>query len=287
MKRLSLCWLFALMALPLIGAEKVFNTMFLYPDGAPDSNGITEAEYANERNCVYNTTNPRFDLYLPAGKTNVPCILVTPGGGYGYSSCQNEGEFVADFFVPHGIAIAVLKYRMPNGHEDIPLEDAARAMQLLRDNASVWGLCAEKIGVMGFSAGGHLAASLLTKYPCEKSRPSFGVLIYPVISMDAAITHKGTCRHLLGKEPTEEQRKNWSTELCVTEQTPATFIVACQDDKSVPVENSLRFFQACTAKHVPAEMLILPIGGHGFGFQRTIPDVAVFHQALITWLQRQ
>jgi len=269
------------------------QTILLYPDGAPDSNGYSaEDEFVKEGTKFYKTSVPRLDLYLPADKeakdaashSTFPVLLVCPGGSYQFTSTGNEGIDVANFFVPRGYAIAVLKYRLPNGHENIPLEDAMQAMRLLRRNASEWHLQAEKIGVMGFSAGGHLAASLLTKFADAETRPDYGILVYPVITMNEELTHQGSCKNLLGANPTPEQRQNWSTELQVTANTPECLIVACQDDKTVKVKNSLLFYEALTENKVPSSLVIVPVGGHGWGFRKHFPDRERIDQAIITFL---
>ena len=261
------------------------TTVYLYSDAKPNGNGYAPTdEYTGNFGEIYQTSEPRIDLYLPKNAGNAPLLLVCPGGGYRYTSVINEGLNVADFFVPRGIAVAVLKYRVPNQHADIPLTDAVRAMQLLRSNASQWNINPRKMGVMGFSAGGHLAAMLLTQYGTAEARPDFGILVYPVISMDALITHAGTCRMLLGDHPTAEERAAWSAENWVTADTPPCFLVACQDDRAVPVENSIRFYQALTANKVTSEMLLLPAGGHGWGFARHFPQRELFETALLNFL---
>ena len=158
-------------------------------------------------------------------------------------------------------------------------------MEILRDSADAWHLDKNKTGVIGFSAGGHLAATLCTKYTSEKARPDFGILVYPVISMDESITHKGSCRLLLGEQASDTKRDMWSADKCVSNDTPPCFIVACQDDKTVPVENSIRMYQALTAHHVYTEMILLPTGGHGWGFARQFPQRKVFENALMQFLQ--
>ena len=179
--------------------------------------------------------NDLIDLYLPThAKKDVPVLLSIPGGGYRFVSMKNEGVAVAQYFCPRGIAVAVLKYHLPNGQENVPLNDACRAMTMLRDSAQFWQLKSDKIGVIGFSAGGHLAASLCTKYTSDKARPDYGVLVYPVISSDTTIWHKGSFQNLVGKQATQAQYDKWSIDRCVTSQTPPCFLVACEDDKSVP-----------------------------------------------------
>lgn len=281
--RTILVFLFSLMLAATYAVEP--KTIYLYSDAKPNENGYVSAdEYVGKHGEIYQTSEPRIDLYLPTDAENVPLLLVCPGGGYRYTPVVNEGVNVAGFFVPRGIAVAVLKYRLPNTHADVPLTDAVSAMQLLRDSAAIWNIDANRIGVIGFSAGGHLAATLLTKYPSQSSRPDFGVLVYPVISMDPTITHSGSCRQLLGSNPTDELLYLWSAEHHVTHDTPPCFIVACQDDKTVPVENSIRFYQALTNNKVYAQMLLLPKGGHGWGFSRQFLQRELFETALLQFL---
>lgn len=231
---------------------------------------------------------PDIELFMPPHATRpVPVLLSIPGGGYRFVSTGNEGQKVAEFFCPRGIAVAVLKYRLPDGQENIPLEDACRAMEILRDSATAWNLRADKIGVIGFSAGGHLAASLCTKYTSPKARPDYGILVYPVISTDPKIWHRGSFQHLLGKRPTRRQYQAWSIDKQVTTETPPCLIVACEDDKSVPVENSIRMYQALRDHQVEAEMLLVPEGAHGWGFQRTFPKRDLVMAAITQFLYAQ
>ena len=160
-------------------------------------------------------------------------------------------------------------------------------MEILRDSAQIWGVPTNHIGVIGFSAGGHLAATLVTKFSSKKSRPDFGILVYPVISMDPTITHKGSCKQLLGENPSEKQRIQWSAEKCVNADTPPCFIVHCQDDKTVMVENSIRMYQALTSYGIKAEMLLLPTGAHGWGFSKQIPQKELFEAAMNLFINQQ
>jgi acetyl esterase/lipase len=285
MKRLY-CIIASVCISSLLWALQPTCTIPLYPDGAPDSNGYKpEDEYVKEGTKIYKTSIPRIDVYLPnAADAAAPAILVCPGGGYQFTSTGNEGIDVANYFVPRGYAIAVLKYRMPNGHERIPLSDALQAMRLLRDSAAVWHIREQHIGVMGFSAGGHLAATLLTKYADAKTRPDYGVLVYPVITMDETLTHRGSCRSLLGEKPTLEQRLNWSAERNVTSDTPPCIIVVCQDDPTVKVDNSLLFYKALTNQHVPATLIVVPEGKHGWGYQRQFRHREIIDQAILSFV---
>lgn len=261
-------------------------TIRLYENNQPQyQNGFTaEDEWVERKDRMYKISDPRLDIYLPEGGKAKGILLSIPGGGYRFVSSGNEGVNVADFFVPRGYAVAVLKYRLPNKHENVPLEDALQAMRILRDSVTQWAVEKAKVGIMGFSAGGHLAASLLTHYTDTKTRPDFGVLVYPVISMDDEITHKGSCLNLLGDNPTPEQRHYWSAEKQVTADTPPCLIVTCQDDPTVQIANSMRFYEALTAHKVPSSLVIVPVGKHGWGFSRQFPDREIIDQAIISFM---
>lgn len=283
MRNLSI--IFALLLVTNIFAATPNYTVALYADGMkPNDNGYVAADEVDKNGKIYKTSEPRMDIYFPKSGTPTAIILSCPGGGYTFTSIPNEGVAVANFFTARNMVVAVLKYRVPNMHKDVPLSDAAKALEILRDSASVWGVPTNRIGVIGFSAGGHLAATLVTKFPTQKSRPDFGILVYPVISMDESITHKGSCFQLLGEDPTLEQRLAWSADECVTNNTPPCFIVHCQDDKTVMVENSIRMYQALTKHKVKAEMILLPTGAHGWGFSKQIAQKEVFESAMMKFI---
>ncbi len=247
-----------------------------------EENGLTGPEELVKSGNLGNIgANARFDLYFPK-KPNGQMVIVCPGGGYKYVSSYNEGVYVADWMVSKGITVAVMKYRMPNGHWEVPLTDVQNAFRYCREHASEWGV--KQIGVMGFSAGGHLAASATNLFVDDTTRPDFSVLVYPVITMTDGITHNGTKIYLLGKsdkwndknktvsvwEADMEQYNSllekYSLEKQVNDKTPASFIIHCTDDKTVPVANSIEYYNSLVAHKVPAELHIFPTGGHGWGF---------------------
>lgn len=249
------------------------TTVVLYPQGVPaeESNCITEPEYILENGNIGNITQPRMKIYLP----KKPCgkmVVVCPGGGYKIVSSFNEGVYVAEWMKERGIAVCVVEYRLPNKHWEIPLNDIQAAFRYCRANASKWGV--NQIGVMGFSAGGHLAASATTLYVDAETRPDFSILVYPVITMEWGVTHNGTRTQLIGADEdwTHNKRKlnqlkhYYSLENQVTEDTPKVFMIHCTDDKTVPVENSIRFYRALVENKVDCEYHIFPTGGHGWGF---------------------
>lgn len=236
------------------------ETILLWSGKAP----IGDGKFADEDATIF--------VYRPA-QPNGTSIVICPGGGYGGLAIQPEGHGIAKWLNENGITGIVLQYRLPKGRSSVPMSDAQRAIQLTRLNASKWNLDASKVGIMGFSAGGHLAATCTTHFAAGDAdakdpharittRPDFAILIYPVITMDES-THSGSKRNLLGDNPGPEQLKYFSNELQVTEKTPATFLAHAIDDKPVPSRNSEMFYKALQAKKVPARYLELPDGGHG------------------------
>lgn len=237
-----------------------------------------ESEYdGNQLTGVSKVTVPELTVYEPKNP-NGTAVIICPGGGYGFLAINKEGFKVAQWFAERGITGFVLKYRLPSDliMEDKsvgPLQDAQRAMRLVREHAETYKLDLNKIGVMGFSAGGHLASSLSTLYDDEiydadpelSAKPDFSILLYPVISMKEGVTHKGSRENLLGTDPSKSQVQHYSGEEAIDEDTPGAFIVHAQDDGAVPVQNSLDYFSSLTEKGVPAEIHIYETGGHGFG----------------------
>ena len=242
--------------------------MPLWPNGTPNDNGLTandENGDANFLNLVANTS-ASITVYK-ADKPNGMAIVMCPGGGYWGVALGHEGHDMASWLNAQGITYIVLKYRMPNGHHEIPLDDAEQAMRLVRANATTWGINPRRVGIMGASAGGHLAASLATLYGSQETRPDFQVLFYPVISMDATITHQGSRDNLLGKTPSEELVSRYSLEQQVDGDTPQAFIMLSADDDVVPPANSMRYIQALLEHKVPVSLHMYPTGGHGWGFR--------------------
>lgn len=225
---------------------------------------------------VSRVTEPTLTVFAPA-KPNGTAVIICPGGGYSILAIGKEGYDVAKKFAEIGVTAFVLKYRLPNDTIMVdkklaPLQDALQAIYLVRKNASVWGIQENRIGIMGFSAGGHLASSLSVHYNDMKIenqedislRPDFSVLIYPVISF-GTVTHAGSVKRLLGDEPTQAQRTYFSNQNHVNSQTPPAFLVHATNDLTVPVKNSLMYYENLTKVKVPAEMHIYQSGGHGFG----------------------
>lgn len=250
----------------------------LWPEGMPNDNGMT----CQEENGVLYVAEPTLTVY-PATEGNGMAIVACPGGGYGKLATDHEGKDMAAWFNNQGITYAVLKYRMPNGHKEVPLSDARQAMRILRHRAGEWQL--KRIGIMGFSAGGHLASTVATHFEDEESHPDFQILFYPVISMDPEYTHRSTHDNLLGKQPAKEEEDDFSNELHVDGNTPPAFILHSSDDRSVPVAHSLNYYMALLRHQVPATLHIYPIGGHGWGYRDSFTYKREWTGELEKWLR--
>ncbi len=196
-----------------------------------------------------------------AKKPNGTAIVICPGGGYGVLVKGPEGHGIAKWLNKHGITGVVLEYRLPRGRPYVPLLDAQQAIRTVRQNAEKWKINPKRVGIMGFSAGGHLASTAGTHFTKE-TRPDFMILVYPVITMGAT-THLGSRRNLLGRNPSEELMNLFSNEKQVTKETPPTFLAHAKDDRPVPPSNSKAFYDALQEKKIPSEYLELPRGGHG------------------------
>lgn len=235
---------------------------------------------------------PQLEVFLPNKRSgNGQAVIICPGGGYARLSYDWEGTDFAKLLNAHGIAAFVLKYRLPDSltstHPDqVPLLDAKQAISIVRASAQEWNIKPNHIGIMGFSAGGHLAATLSTHFE-EGTKPDFAILIYPVISMDKSIAHIGSRNNLIGLQPSNELIKLYSNEFQVSAQTPPTFIIHATDDNSVPVENSLLYYQALKTNKVAAEMHIFPSGGHGFGLALGKGALEKWPNLLFEWLAVQ
>ncbi len=230
---------------------------------------------------IYNVTEPTLTVFYPA-KANGTAVIICPGGGYARLAMDNEGYNVARALTEWGITAFVLKYRLPNDtimkqKELGPLQDAQRAIQLVKEQAGKWNIDTNKVGIMGFSAGGHLASTLSTHFNINtlpgKSRvslrPAFQVLGYPVISFTDSLCHMGSRNNLIGKQPSMQSIMMYSNELQVDTTTPPAFILHAADDKSVKVQNSLSYYQALVKNNVLAELHVYPRGGHGFGMNNS------------------
>jgi acetyl esterase/lipase len=256
----------------------------LWPDGAAESNGITGPELRRDDWSVTNVSEAAIYVWPAEGKNTGMAILICPGGGYSNEAANHEGKMFAEWFASHGITAVVLKYRLPNGHSDIPVTDARQAMRVMRENAADWGVDPCNVGVIGFSAGGHLASTLLTHYDKE-SRPDFGILFYPVITM-TVVTHGGSRRNLLGENPSGELVELYSNEKQVTADTPPTMIFFSDDDRTVDPLNGTMFYNSLKVHGVTAAMYIFPSGGHGWGFRGDFKYHEQMKALTLDWLDK-
>ena len=259
--------------LPLYGTDPIPNSKATTDQETVDSSGTPV------RLSLGKVSRPTLTVYLPpAGTANGTAVVICPGGGYTHLAFTHEGTDVARMLNGMGIAAFLLKYRLPSDETMIdktigPLQDAQRAIQMVRERAADWGVNPGRIGIMGFSAGGHLASTAGTHfgkaYIDNKNntslRPDFMILLYPVISLSEKYGHTGSRAALLGAHPDTTLIRKFSNELQVTASTPPAFLVHAEDDRTVPVVNTLYFNDALKAHGVPAEMHIYPKGGHGFG----------------------
>ena len=254
--------------------------MELWPKGAPNANG-DENDKAE------------LTVYLPdAKKATGRAVVCCPGGGYTHLAMDHEGHQWATFFNNQGIALIVLKYRMPHGNPQIPISDAEEAMKIVRMNAVEWHIDRNNIGIMGFSAGGHLASTIATHSKGEAA-PDFQILFYPVITMDLGYTHKGSHDNLLGtmaesKKEQKEMRRlefEYSNDLQVNRTTPRAFIALSDDDKAVPAANGFNYYQQLYKHDVPASLHIYPTGGHGWGYHESFDYHYQMLFELKAWLE--
>lgn len=291
----------------LIAAAFVFVSGFsqkvmpLYADAIPNSTGYKMVEIPVKWNNMVtgfrNISQPILAVYLPAKGTAVgSAVVICPGGGYWFQNAIPEGKLIAETFTKHGVTAFVLKYRLPSDsimtNKSIgPLQDAQQAIKLVRQRAKAWNLDPTKIGIMGFSAGGHLAASAATHFDTSfipnkehiNLRPDFAILIYPVISFTDSLMHKGSRDLLLGTNPSPDKIKYFSNEMQVTSQTPPTWLTHAGDDKLVTVDNSIAFYKALIKNKVPAEMHLYPKGDHGFVLFQPTEE---WMQPLFSWMRK-
>ncbi|MFL5740237.1 MAG: alpha/beta hydrolase [Flavisolibacter sp.] len=262
----------------------------------------TEKKVYTEILSISLVQTPDINVYLPTKKNaNGQAVLICPGGGYGILAYDWEGTDIAKWLNAQGIAAFVLKYRLPNSKSNVvpylsPITDAKRALRIIRFNAGKWNIRSNQIGVMGFSAGGHLASTLGTQFDegnsqssdsieQQSARPDFMILVYPVISMTKTIMHAGSRNNLIGEHPDSSLARRFSNELQVTANTPPTFLVHATDDNAVPVENSLLFYEALKSHGVSTEMHIFPKGGHGFALGLSSGTAVQWTNLCVEWIR--
>jgi len=303
MKRILIITLF-LPFFTLLNVNSQITTNKLWQGGIPGL--ILNVSYA-EKSIINDGLPSRFEkvtdpsLYVflpPVDKATGTAVLIFPGGGYTALAFNHEGYAIAKWLSDKGIAGIILKYRLPSDlimkDKSIgPLQDAQEAMRTIRRNASKWNIDPHKIGVIGFSAGGHLASTLSTHYDeivyevtdTVSARPDFSLLIYPVITMDSSFTHAGSRRNLIGENPSEEKIIRFSNELQVNDKTPPAFLVHSGDDKSVPVKNSIVYYEALQKNNVPSELHIFQKGGHGYGMAGGRDTQSAWPDLCLNWMK--
>jgi acetyl esterase/lipase len=249
------------------------RTMRLWEGAAPGALGTDDADI------------PTLIWYAPAKATTDAAIIVAPGGSYHALASNHEGRQVANFLNAAGVNAFVLKYRLgPRYHHPVEIGDAQHAISLVRSRAREFGVSPQRIGIMGFSAGGHLASSVSTHFD-ETNRPDFAILVYPVISFTAPYTHQGSLHNLLGDTPDPKLAQELSSELQVTANTPPTFLFSTSADTTVPPENSVAYYLALHKAGVPAELHIFQNGPHGVGLALGDPALSVWPTLLLDWLR--
>lgn len=223
-------------------------------------------------------------VFLPEKKhATGRAIVICPGGGYGFLAMQHEGTDWAPFFNQMGIAVFVLKYRLPHGDSSVPMTDAEEAMRLVRRNAAQWNIDPEQVGIMGFSAGGHLASTVAVRSTGD-AKANFQILFYPVITMDPSFTHRGSMVNLLGDKPHKRIIQDFSNELHVSRVTPRAFIALSDDDQTVQPVNGVNYYLECYRHDVEASLHVYPKGGHGWGYRASFDYHLEMLGELRTWL---
>jgi acetyl esterase/lipase len=276
MKNLKLLSTLILLIVSAVSFAQKGTNMELWPKGAPNSNGDDKDK-------------AELTVYLPdAKKATGRAVVCCPGGGYSHLAMDHEGHQWATFFNNQGIALIVLKYRMPHGNRLIPISDAEEAMKAVRRHAAEWHIDRNNVGIMGFSAGGHLASTIAT-HSTGDAAPNFQILFYPVITMDLGFTHKGSHDNFLGEGHSKKELRKLETEysndLQVNRTTPRAFLALSDDDKAVPAANGFSYYQQLYKHDVPASIHIYPTGGHGWGYRESF----AYHYQMVfelkAWLE--
>ena len=304
MKTRNLLTVIIIAIISVLNSNAQQKTMDLWPQGIPGlvfTDSYIEKSTASEGLITRfeKTTNPMIYIFLPTReKATGTAVLICPGGGYAALAFGHEGNAIASWLNDNGIAGIILKYRLPSDlimkDKSIgPLQDAQEAMRIIRRNAVAWNIDPKKVGVIGFSAGGHLASTLSTHYADKvydvadtiSARPDFSLLIYPVITMDSSFTHAGSRKNLIGDKPSDEAIKSFSNELQVNEKTPPAFMVHSADDQTVPVKNSIVYYEQLVKYKIPSELHIFQKGGHGYGLGGSKDTQSAWPGLCINWLK--
>ncbi len=300
-----LFFILAMFAL-FLSANAQESTIKIWKDNIPGA--IDNSSYKcdtiyfdNNSPRIIKVTDPALDVFpAPKNKANGTAIVICPGGGYERIAIKKEGHTIAQWLNKFGVTAFVLKYRLPSDSimqdKSIgPLQDGLEAIRIIRRDCKKWSINPNKIGIMGFSAGGHLASSVSTHFndtvyePIDttSARPDFTILAYPVISMDTAISHPGSRKMLIGDNYSPYLVNYFSNDLWVNKNTPPAFIVHASDDNAVPVENSINYFIALKKNNIPVEFHSYEKGGHGFGLEYTKGTISTWPAACINWLKNR
>ncbi len=290
-----ICLIFFFMI--LIHTSNSQTVMKLWPDGTPGKMVSPKPEEIFDGVRVRYVSEPTLTVYLPAKEVNTGvAVVICPGGGYGMEAMDHEGYDVAEFLKSQGVAGIVLKYRLPYSHSEMPLQDAQQAMRMVRQHAEEWGINPQKVGIAGFSAGGHLASTLSTHFdsgnkdsnnPIERigCRPDFSILLYPVVTFKEEWGHMGSRENLIGKTNDWKIIQNFCNELQITNQTPPAFLALADDDTSVKPRNSIEYYMGLKREGIPAELHIFKEGGHGFGMHKTGKAHDQWPMMVIEWMK--
>lgn len=286
MKKTLLCLIAPLLMIDHLSAQDYGQaaTIRIWDNAtAPHSNDITTPEVEVAPYRIGNTSEAVLYLF-PADRSvdTGKAVVICPGGGYAFVSMDQEGYQMAEWFAAHGITAAVLKYRMPNGHPEVPLEDARQALRILMGlEAGATGYTRDRVGIVGCSAGGHLAAMAST---ISDTKPAFSILFYPVITGEEGKLHRGSFDNLLGKERTPSRTWHYSLENRIAEDTPPTLLLLADDDRTVLPVNSTIYYSTLKANGIKASMHIYPSGGHGWGIRDSFPYKEAWQAAVLDWL---
>lgn len=277
-----LTFLLCVMGVLSANAQQAPINIDLWQNGLPNSNGIDKTQPYDDSKQNF---KPSIRVFLPeASKATGRAVVCCPGGGYSHLATDHEGYDWAPFFNERGIALIVLKYRMPHANTDVPISDAKEALRIVRENAQKWNIDPKKVGIMGSSAGGHLASTVAT-HSTPETAPNFQILFYPVVTFDYKYTHKGSRHGLIGEKASQDMVDLYSNELQVTSLTPPAIMLLSDDDTVVPSQNSVNYYLALKKCGVKATMCIYPSGGHGWGNRTNFKYHNEMMSDLSAWLK--
>ena len=281
MKKILFFMLSFLISMFKLSAQQEAFNMDLWPNGLPNSNGIDQSQPYDDSKQNF---KPSIRVFLPdADKATGQAVVCCPGGGYSHLAMDHEGYEWASFFNERGIALIVLKYRMPHANPDVPISDAKEALRVVRENAQKWNIDPQKVGIMGSSAGGHLASTVST-HSDMLTAPAFQILFYPVVTFDYKYTHQGSRHNLIGKNAAQELVTLYSNEKQASNQTPPAIMLLSDDDTAVPSPNSVNYYLALKQHGIKATMHIYPSGGHGWGIRKNFKYHKEMLADLSAWL---